>query len=65
MTRRNREGRDVPLYTNLPNNAVAWLNTADAQAAFHTAVDAAQRSIADLNKEREVRLEDLHQPITL
>ncbi|MBR8070177.1 MULTISPECIES: hypothetical protein [Burkholderia] len=65
MTRRNREGRDVPLFTNLPNNAVAWLNTADAQTAFQTAVDAAQRSIADLNKEREVRLEDLHQPITL
>lgn len=65
MTRRNREGRDVPLFTNLPNNAVAWLNTAAAQDAFCTAVDAAQRSIADLDKEREIRLEDLHQPITL
>ncbi|WP_186155041.1 hypothetical protein [Burkholderia gladioli] len=65
MTRHNHEGQGVPLFTNLPNDAVAWLDTADALVAFKAAVDAAQRSIADLSKEREVRLEDLHQPITL
>ena len=61
----NRQGSSVPLAMTVPNDLVEWLDSAAGQQALSTAAESADRSIAALNSEREIRREDLHQPITL
>ncbi|MFP3614534.1 hypothetical protein SB778_31065 [Paraburkholderia sp. SIMBA_050] len=63
MKSTNYQGLTVPLL--VPNDLVEWLDSAAGQKALSTAAETADRSIAALNSEREVRREDLHQPITL
>ncbi|MDO8457709.1 MAG: hypothetical protein Q7T07_12475 [Burkholderiaceae bacterium] len=58
-------GEFVPLYQSMPQQLVDRINSADFLRAISSAADVADRSIAALNKERMVRTEDLHQPITL
>tara|TARA_A100000171_G_scaffold8703_1_gene6471 strand:+ start:4949 stop:5146 length:198 start_codon:yes stop_codon:yes gene_type:complete len=60
-----RSGEAVPLYTSIPQQLVEWANSSELLHAINMAADTADRSIAALNKEREVRREDLHLPITL
>ncbi len=58
-------GESVPLYSTVPPQLLDWVNSADALQAICNAKDIADRAIAALHKEQEVRREDLHQPITL
>jgi hypothetical protein len=60
-----RKGESVSLYTLVPQQLVDWVSSADATQSIRSAADDAARSIEHLNKEREIRREDLHQPITL
>ncbi|WP_157056128.1 hypothetical protein [Candidatus Burkholderia verschuerenii] len=51
---------------HIPNdNLVKWADSKVGQQALSDAARAACQSIAALNSEREIRREDLHQPITL
>ncbi|MBR8034513.1 hypothetical protein [Burkholderia vietnamiensis] len=51
---------------HVPNdNLVKWADSKAGQQALSDAAQAACKSIAALNSEREIRREDLHQPITL
>lgn len=58
-------GESVPLFSSVPPQLLAWVHSAEALQAICNAKDIADRTIAALNKEQEVRREDLHQPITL
>lgn len=58
-------GEFVPLYKSMPQQLIDWANSADVIRAISSAADTADRSIAVLTKEREVRPESLHRPITL
>ncbi|UXU87016.1 hypothetical protein [Burkholderia sp. S-53] len=60
-----RQGSPVPFVQVLPNDLVEWLDSAAGQQALNAAAETADKSIAALNSEREIRREDLHQPITL
>ncbi|HDR9083582.1 MULTISPECIES: hypothetical protein [Burkholderia] len=59
------QGAYVTLFTTVPQNLVDWAQSAEGRRAIGVAADAAERAIADLNKEREVTREELHQPVTL
>lgn len=63
MKSTNNQGLTVPLL--VPDDLVEWLDSAAGQQALSNAAETANRSIAALNSEREIRREDLHQPITL
>lgn len=58
-------GESVPLFTSVPPQLLVWVHSAEALQAICNARDIADRAIAALNKEQEIRREDLHQPITL
>lgn len=58
-------GESVPLYTTVPPKLLVWVHSVDAFEAISNAKNVADRAIAALNKEQELRIEDLHQPITL
>lgn len=58
-------GESVPLFTSVPPQLLVWVHSAEALQAICNAKDIADRAIAALNKEQEVRREDLQQPITL
>nr|WP_314566481.1 hypothetical protein [uncultured Pseudomonas sp.] len=60
-----RPGETVPFYSSVPRQVMEWLQSAEAQQVIASAANAAESSIASLNKERQVQREELHQPITL
>jgi hypothetical protein len=60
-----RQGTNVSPPLHFSNDLVEWLDSAAGRQALTTAAETADRSIAALNCEREIRREDLHQPITL
>ncbi|MFL9977643.1 hypothetical protein [Paraburkholderia graminis] len=59
------QGASVTLYTSVPQTLVDWAQSIEGRRAICAAADVAERAIADLNKEREVKREELHQPVTL
>jgi hypothetical protein len=60
-----RKGELVSLYTLVPQQLLEWANSAGANQSILSAANDAARTIECLNREREVRREELHQPITL
>ncbi|KVL09435.1 hypothetical protein WL14_11500 [Burkholderia cepacia] len=57
----HRQGLPV----HIPDNLMKWLDSAAGQEALSHAAEAASKSIAALNSEREIPRENLQQPITL
>lgn len=55
----------TPLYSSLSEQLVEWSQSSDVDSLISSAADVAHRSIAVLNREREVRREELNRPITV
>lgn len=63
MSNVNTQLESASLFQSLPKPVEDWVNSDEVLASIQVAIENASRTIADLNKERQVRREDLQQPI--
>lgn len=63
MSETTTQHESTSLFKSLPKRVEDWVNSEDVLISLQVAMDAASKTIADLNKERQVKREDLQQPI--